>query len=173
MPIETNLEDQLNKFKEQYYQENKKKTFFKNSQKKDCAEKVVQHFSIEQLLQNSIYVKDGTIFIDYPIIKTFIQPNNYYLVMDYIDKVHDYMFTNNKTINIVIDMKSFTITAAQRYMELIKQFCNKYLQNDNYMNRIQTIYVRNSPSVIDVLRNMVSPFVSSNVSEKVVFLKTN
>ena len=173
MPIETNLEDQLNKFKEKYYQENKKKTFFKNSQKKDCAEKVVQHFSIEQLLQNSIYIKDSTIFIDYPIIKTFIQPNNYYLVMDYIDKIHDYMFTNNETINIVIDMKSFTITAAQRYMELIKQFCNKYLQNDNYMNRIQTIYVRNSPSVIDVLRNMVSPFVSSNVSEKVVFLKTN
>ena len=173
MPIETNLEDQLNKFKEQYYQENKKKNFFKSSQKKDCAEKVVQHFSIEQLLQNSIYIKDSTIFIDYPIIKTFIQPNNYYLVMDYIDKIHHYMFTNNETINIVIDMKSFTITAAQRYMELIKQFCNKYLQNDNYMNRIQTIYVRNSPSIIDVIRNMVSPFVSSNVSEKVVFLKQN
>ena len=173
MPIETNLEDQLNKFKEQYYQENKKKTFFKTSQKKDCAEKVVQHFSIEQLLQNSVYINKNTIFIDYPIIKTFIQPNNYYLVMDYIDKIHDYMFTNNETINIVIDMKSFTITAAQRYMELIKQFCNKYLQNDNYMNRIQTIYVRNSPSIIDVIRNMVSPFVSSNVSEKVVFLKQN
>ena len=124
MPIETNLEDQLNKFKEQYYQENKKKTFFKTSQKKDCAEKVVQHFSIEQLLQNSVYINKNTIFIDYPIIKTFIQPNNYYLVMDYIDKIHDYMFTNNETINIVIDMKSFTITAAQRYMELIKQFCN-------------------------------------------------
>ena len=93
--------------------------------------------------------------------------------MDYIDKIHHYMFTNNETINIVIDMKSFTITAAQRYMELIKQFCNKYLQNDNYMNRIQTIYVRNSPSIIDVIRNMVSPFVSSNVSEKVVFLKQN
>ena len=48
MPIETNLEDQLNKFREQYYQENKKNTFFKTSQKNDCAEKVVQHFSIEQ-----------------------------------------------------------------------------------------------------------------------------
>ena len=172
MPIETNLEDKLNKFKEQYYQENKKKTFFKSSQKKDCAEKVVQHFSIEQLLQNSIYVKDSTIFIDNPIIKTFIQPNNYFLTMEYIDKVHHYIFTDYQRINIVIDIKSLTITAAQRYMELIKQFCNKYLQDDNYMKRIQTIYVCNSPSVIDVIRNMFSPFISSNVSEKVVFMKT-
>lgn len=172
MSIPTNLENQLNKFREQYYQENKKKTFFTKSQKKDCAEKVSEHFSVDQLLQNSIYVKESTLFFDYPIIKTFIHPNNYRLVVEHIDKMIQYMVDNYQVFTIVVNMKSFTVTAAQRYMELIKDFCNKYLQNDLYITRIQNIYVHNSPSVIEIIRKMIYPFVSSNVTNKVVFLKT-
>ena len=173
MPIETDLEDQLNKFKEQYYQENKKNTFFKTSQKNDCAEKVVQHFSIEQLLQNSIYVNKSALFFDYPIIKTFIHPNNYHLVITHIDTMIELMVNKYETITIVVNMKSFTVTAAQRYMELIKNFCSKYLQNDLFIKRIENIYVHNSPSVINVIRKMIYPFVKSNVSEKVIFMKSS
>jgi len=173
MPIQSNLEDQLNKFREQYYQENKKKTFFTKSQKKDCAEKVSQHFSVDQLLQNSIYIKESALFFDYPIIKTFIHPNNYSLVVEHIDNMIQYMIENYKTFTIVVNLKSFTITAAQRYMELIKNFCNKYFENDIYLIRIQKIYVHNSPSVIEIIDKMIAPFVKSNVSEKMIFLKTN
>ena len=81
------------------------------------------------------------------------------------------MVNKYETITIVVNMKSFTVTAAQRYMELIKNFCNKYLQNDLFIKRIQNIYVHNSPSVINVIRKMIHPFVKSNVSEKLIFLK--
>ena len=99
------MEDQLNKFREQYYQENKKKTFFTKSQKKDCAEKVSQHFSVDHLLQNSIYVKESTLFFEYPIIKTFIHPNNYSLVVEHIDNMIQYMIENYKTFTMVVNMK--------------------------------------------------------------------
>jgi len=74
MSTPSTLANKLEKFKEQYYQENKKNTFFTKSQKKDCAEKITQHFSVDQLLQNSIYVKESVLFFDYPIIKRFLHP---------------------------------------------------------------------------------------------------
>ena len=63
-----NLEEQLAAYKQKYYDSNKKNTFFKKSQKMDCAKEVSQNFSLQQLLDNSVYVVENTnyIYIDYP-----------------------------------------------------------------------------------------------------------
>jgi hypothetical protein len=171
MSTPSTLANKLEKFKEQYYQENKKKTFFTKSQKKDCAEKITQHFSVDQLLQNSIYVKESVLFFDYPIIKRFLHPTIYQSVIDHIDNHIFNLLTNHEMIDITIDMKSFTVTAAQRYSDLIQLFCSRYLQDEQYVKRIHKIYIHNSPSIIEVLRSMFSHFMSNTAQDKVVFLK--
>ena len=74
-------------------------------------------------------------------------------------------------IDIHVDMDTFTMTAAQRYNELIKTFCSKYLQNEERIKQFKTIYIQNSPSVIEVIRKMFSPFMASSARDKLVFLK--
>ena len=56
------LVNQLTKFREEYYITNKKNVFFKKTQKNDCAEKVTQEFSLEHLLQTSIYINNNVLF---------------------------------------------------------------------------------------------------------------
>ena len=165
------LENQLEQFREDYYNKNKKNTFFKKTQKNDCAEKVTQKFSLKTLLETSIFKKNHILYFNYPIIKTFIHPNIYQSIIDHIDINIKYLLENYNMIEINIDMKSFTVTAAQRYNDLIKLFCNKYLQEDVYVNRIQHIYIHNTPSVIEIIRKMFSPFMSSRASEKLIFFR--
>lgn len=165
------LENKLAKFREEYYNKNKKKTFFKKTQKNDCAEKVTQQFSLNELLEESIFRKEHVIFCNYPVIKTFLHPNIYESIMNHIDTKLIFLLENFNVIDIKIDMKSFTITAAQRYNDLIQCFCKKYLQNENFIQRIQVIYIVNTPSLIEVLRKMFSSFMSSTVNEKIIFLK--
>ena len=68
-------------------------------------------------------------------------------------------------------MKSFTVTAAQRHNEIIKEVCKHYLTNETYIARIEHIYIQNSPAIIDVIRSMFAPFMSSNAHKKITFLK--
>ena len=153
------LENQLAKFREEYYNKNKKKTFFKKTQKNDCAEKITQQFSLNELLEESIFTKEHVIFCNYPVIKTFLHPNIYESIMNYIDTHLNFLLENFTVIDINIDMKSFTITAAQRYNDLIQCFCKKYLQNEFFIQRIHAIYIVNIPSIIEVLRKMFSSFM--------------
>lgn len=165
------LINQLTKFREEYYTKNKKNIFFKSAQKNDCAEKVTQEFSLEHLLQTSIYTHKQVLFFNYPMIKSFIHPGIYNSILAHINHLFYVLLEKHETITIHVDMKSFTVTAAQRHSNLIQQFCNNYLQNDNYVNRIQYIYVQNSPAIIDVIRSMFAPFISSNAREKITFFK--
>lgn len=166
------LVNQLTKFREEYYTKNKKNIFFKSAQKNDCAEKVTQEFALEHLLQTSIYMNNHVLFLNYPIIKTYIYPGVYTSILKHIDKLFNVLIHTYEKINIHIDLKSFTVTAAQRHSELIKEICNRYLHNETYVKRIEQIYIQNSPSIIEVIRSMFSPFISSTVQNKISFISS-
>jgi hypothetical protein len=166
------LVNQLTKFREEYYITNKKNVFFKKTQKNDCAEKVTQQFSLEHLLQTSIYINNNVLFFNYPIIKTYLYPGVYNSIITHSDKLFNVLIQTHETINIHIDLKSFTVTAAQRHNEIIKEVCKHYLTNETYIARIEHIYIQNSPAIIDVIRSMFAPFISSTVQNKISFISS-
>ena len=70
------------------------------------------------------------------------------------------------------NMNTFTITAANRYKELIQMFCEKALQSDSiYHTKLQAIYLYNYPTIIPVLTQLFSAFVDSSARGKVVMVK--
>ena len=130
---------------------------------------------IEQLLINSIYIipNSSFIYIDYPILKNFLCPETYDAVSEHILKLNKIIVKVYGHFNIRVDLKSFTITAAQRYSDLIQKFCGLYLNETEQSNNIQTIQIYNRPTVMEVLLNMFSPFISKESRDKVEFIKQN
>lgn len=165
------LEDQLKMFQKKYYKENKKNIFFKNDQKFDCASKVTEKFTLKELINKSIYIdKEYNIIVSYPLIKTFIHPSIYPNFLDHIEKLTTFVLEKIPSYTIHIDLQSFTITAAERYSGLIKQFCSIYLQKTEYNDTLKNIYIHNPPTVIDIIRTMFSPFMSSSSKDKIIVL---
>ena len=168
----TSLEKQLQDFQEKYYEKNKKATFFKNNQKFDCANEISKNFSLEDLINRSVYIQDNNkIIVHYPIIKTFAHPGIYDKFLAHIDILSEKILSTQPSYDVHVDLYSFTVTAAKRYSDLIKQFCSIYLQKTDYDETIKKIYIHNPPSVIDIVKTMFSPFMSNSSKDKIIVLK--
>ena len=164
------LEEKLTQFREKYYKENTKATFFKNSQKMACAEEITKTFSIEELLFKSISIENNKIIINYPLIKTFINPTIYPNILQHVEYLTNIILSSYEIFEIHLNIQSFTMTAAQRYNELIKDFCHKYLNSD-YEKKLHHIYIQNPPGIIRLLQSMFYPFISESAKTKVIILK--
>ena len=70
---------ELEKLKNNYYTVNKKNSILTKNQKFDCALEIVNNFTIEELLNKSIIIKENTnqVHVSYPLVKNFLHPNNY------------------------------------------------------------------------------------------------
>jgi len=168
-----NLDDQLAKYKGQFYSDNKKNTFFKGKQKLECANEIAKQIPIEKLLNNSIYIIPNCdfIYIDYPMIKQYLCPETYDAISEHMFKLNTIIIKQYGYFNIRVNLKSFTVTAAQRYSDLIKQFCSLYLNDTTQSNSIQSIQIYNRPTVMEMLLNMFSPFINKESRDKVEFVK--
>ncbi len=168
-----NLEEQLAAYRKTYYDSNKKNTIFKKAQKMDCAKQISQNFSLQQLLDKSVYIveKSNFIYIDYPLIKLYLCPETYDYVSDHMLKLNEIILNQHPHFNLRVDLKTFSVTAAQRYRDLIKKFCGLYLNTNEKSNAIKTIEILNRPTIMELLFNMFSGFISKESRDKVVFIK--
>ena len=171
---ENTLQKQLYDFKEKYYKTNKKNIIFKKKQKLNLANEVTKSFTLDELLKQSIVVNEETsqIHILYPIVKSFLHPDNYKIITDYIFTIKESLIIKNKYYEIIINLKSFTITAAERYKELIKIFCNIYLKDERNVNELRYVYIYNAPNIVAILQNMFFPFISDVCKKKFIITTT-
>ena len=171
---ENNISNQIQDLKEKYYNKNGSSFLFKNAQKLECATEIVNNIPINTLLNNTIYIVNNTnqIYIKYEILKSFAAPSVYTMIIEYISNLIELCITNHGTFQLYINMNTFTITAANRYKDLIQMFCEKALQtNSVYHTNLQTIYLYKYPAIIPVLSKLFSTFVDSNAREKVIMVK--
>lgn len=164
------LEEKINQFREKYYSENKKAIFFKNSQKLDCAKEITQKFSVHELLNKSIYIDHDKIMVNYPLIKTFINPTIYSNILQHGEYLICVILSNYPYFEVHLDAQSFTVTAAQRYHNMIKEFLksNKYRQ---YEEKLKHVYIMNPPNILSILKNMFHPFISDSTKNKIIIVK--
>ena len=77
--MSNNLLNDLEKFKASYYADNKKNVIFKGNQKRELTEKMCEEFDINILFSKAAYILQNTnkVYIDYTVLKLFLNPNNY------------------------------------------------------------------------------------------------
>ena len=171
---EDTIANQINDLKAKYYNKNGTSILFKNAQKRDCAVEIVNNIPINRLLRETIYIVENTnhIYIKYEILKSFAAPSVYSMIINRISNLVELCIENHGSFQLYINMNTFTITAANRYKELIQMFCEKALQSDSiYHTKLQAIYLYNYPAIIPVLTQLFSAFVDSSAREKVVMVK--
>lgn len=169
-------DDQIAKLQEQYYHGTSKHRLFKNSQKLECANVVAQNMDITLLLNRCIYIipNKNHIYIDYPKLKTFLCPLIYSQIIDYATQLANECINKHQVFSLHINLQSFTITAAQRYKEIIELFCNKCLKRGaQFQVQLQFIHLYNYPSIIPMLHKMFAPFIDDSARGKLVLEKNN
>ena len=170
------LEREIERTKYEFYSESGKNTFFKKQQKFDCAKHIVDKISLESLLNRTCYAIPDTnmVHIDYTILKTFASPEIFDTICDYIINTFTHIKGQYGVLEVALNFDGFTVSAAERYKELIKVFCNHCFKNNtDFAITITRFMIYNSPNVIDNIKHIVLPFMEENLKPKVIVIAKN
>ena len=154
-----------------YYAQNRKNILFKEKQKQECAVDLLKQVNLQDILNHTIFVIPNSckIFIDYKIFKTFVEPSIYNDVLTRMLELTTYCIANYNTYEVHIDLSAFTITAAQRYKNLIQLYNTNCLKSDTKFSSIlNSMHIYNPPSVIDNIATFLGPFIDSTVKSKIL-----
>jgi hypothetical protein len=164
------LLDKMEKFKSDFLENNGKNTFFKKSQKMDCAKKMCQTFNLEDMIKKTVYIIPGTnkIMFDYTIFKLYACPDNYNNVVDYILKLYDCLLLKYSSFEANVILDSFTISAAERYKGVIQTFCNKCMNSETkYSKLTERMNIYYTPSMMESISTLLKPFIDKDVGERI------
>lgn len=150
-----------------YYDEHGKNMFFKKNQKQDCAEAVCRNIGFDELLQKTSFIIPNTnkVYFDYTVFKVYATPEHFVQIVDYVYQLCLYCSQTYGTYEIHVNLLGFTISAYDRYKEIIRQFCDKCVgPYVTCCETIEALHIHNCPQIIDqvvkVVRPMISPIVS-------------
>lgn len=149
-------------------------SFFKRTDKMNSARMVSSQFNLNQLIESTIFIIPNTnkIYLNYLVFKTYANPENYMYFIEYLLYLFDYVVQTYGTFELHVNIQTFTITAAQRYKEIIELFCAKCLvSNTNYSHVLERMYIYFPPNVMDNIIRIISPLVDKNITNKVVIYK--
>ena len=166
------LENEIDKLKEEFYSSSTKNIFFKKSQKFECANQIMTRLPIEALLHKTcrLILTDANkiIYIDYPIFKSYATPEMFDIISDYIIQVFRDFRSKYGYLEVIVNLDTFTISAFERYKHIIKIFCDKCFQQQNEFSKSLTMFsICNVPNTFDSIKRAISPFMLEEVRSKI------
>jgi len=170
----SNILSKVEELKGIYFENNTKNMLFKKSQKDDCAKYISENIDINLLIEKTVYIIPNTniIVIDYPVFKLFANGDNYTRIIDHIMNLFDYAIKYYGNFEVNYNLESFTVSAAERYVPAVKEFCNRCLtQSTRYSDLMITFRILNTPTVMDMIITIFKPFTEKTVIQKLVLLK--
>ena len=161
------LLQQLENYKNNYYSENSKNIFLKNKQKIECAQVVSSQCNIDELISKTVYLIKNTnkVYIDYPIFKLYAHPSIYKKIIEHTQNILDECIKQYDSFEVHVNLKTFTISAAERYRQIIQDFYDAALsKNTVYYVKIHKVYVYYTPSAIgDIAKLLLNPEILPKV----------
>jgi hypothetical protein len=68
-------------------------------------------------------------------------------------------------------LDSFTISAAERYGGIIKEFCSKCMALETkYSKLTQLMIIYYTPSMVESIATLLKPFIDANVEKRIVLI---
>jgi hypothetical protein len=138
---------------------------------------ILNTFQFNFLLANTVYIlplTDNTIsnriFIDFVNFRKFVNSSNFNEVSDHFIGLIVEILKKHKTVELHLNLKSFSITATEKYKDLVLMFYEKY--QVNYVNCINAVYIYNTPHVFEAIKTIfikLSPLSSTFDFEPVLY----
>lgn len=166
------LVDLMEKYKQNYLDTNGKNSFFKKSQKIDCAKEISQNFSLEDMIKLTIYNIPNTnkVVFDYNVYKLYAHPDNFDIIVNSVIAVYDTVLLTYLKFEVHMLLDSFSISAAERYKGAISAFCNKCMvANTMYASLISNIFIYHTPSMIENISTLLRPFIDQSMNSRIVY----
>jgi hypothetical protein len=164
------LENEIDKLKDEFYSSSSKNLFFKKTQKFECANQIMTKLPIDVLLKNTCIpiLNDKLVYIDYKIFKSYATPELFDLISDYIIGIFNEFRRKNGHLEVAINLDTFTISAFERYKHIINVFCDKCFQQQNEFSKSLTVFsVYNVPNAFESITRIMAPFVVEDVKSKI------
>ena len=164
------LIQEIHKIHNDYYETSKKNFFFKKSQKIESAENIISKIPLDELIQCSIYDIPNTnkLYFDYIVFKMYASPSNYKKIIQYmIVKIQEIIHIYGN-FEMHMNIKSFTVSATERYMDAIRLFCNEcYINDEMFSNSLLQMYIYNTPCGMNTISSMVLKLLSNEIRSKI------
>lgn len=167
------LEKEIESIREEYYSESGKNRIFKKQQKYDCAKQVASQISLDVLLQRTCWIDSKTTYIhvDYPILKTYASPDVFEHISDHVIRACAFVKDQKNEFTVILNFDGFTVSAAERYKNLIEAFCNKcFALNIGLSDSLQKFIICNCPSAMESIKPILGPFMLEEVKAKIVLV---
>jgi hypothetical protein len=164
------LENEIDKLKDEFYSSSSKNIFFKSKQKFECATQIMAKVPLEALLYKTCrYIpSEHLIYIDYTIFKSYATPEIFNTITDYIILVFSEFIQKYGCLEIALNLDTFTVSACERYKTIIQIFCDKcFQQQNNFTHVLRTFRIYNMPSTFETIKQIMSPFLLEEVKAKI------
>lgn len=166
----SNLQQEIAQLQSGFYSETKKNTFFKKQQKYECAKQINSQIPLELLLNQTcrILPHSTKVYIDYPMMKTYASPEIFETIADHVFGTCLLAKQTLGVLEIHLNLDGFTMSAADRYREIIVSFCDKCLRgNIGFAPIMSSFVIYNTPSTIDHIKPLFMPLMLEEVRKKI------
>jgi hypothetical protein len=169
MSDSSDILEKINALKDGFYSENKKNILFKNQQKFDCANTIVQTIDLDVLFNTIIQVKENTFFFNYNIFKTIITPMVYMKFISFIFEINAKTLKDYLTYDVIVDCKGLTMTGVERYKDFISLLSLQGQKNEqNFLQKVTRIMIINPPFMVSNIGKILLPLMDKGVKDKIV-----
>ena len=168
---ETEITNKINELTAQFYSENKKNTLFKNNQKKECANTIIESIGINDLLKRTFFVFPNTnrVFLDYAVFKSYATPDNYSDIVNYVLSLFSFCINQYGSFEAHVNLEGFTLSAAERFKSIINVFINKCLvAKSGFSEKIDKMCIYNTPNTFQSISKLLMPLMDGTVKNKIV-----
>jgi len=166
-----NIVDEVNQYKDNYYESNKKNSFFKEKQKAELTNQITNNFDMQKLMDATTMIIPNTnkVYINYEIFKLYANESNFQTIINDILAKFTSCVQQYKSFECHLNIAGFTTTAAQRYQNAVQLFCDTCLNNNtDHTTDMSTLFIYNTPLVFDTIRKMLNPFIHEEIKKKLV-----
>ena len=163
--------NKINSLKNDYYSENKKNLLFKNGQKFDCANTIVQNMNKEDLFNCIIHINENNLVFNYTMFKTIIHPGIYIDLANYIFHINEQILVNYATYNVMVDIKGLTMTGVERYKDFITVVSLEGQKaKKNFLQKLGKVHIINPPFMIANISKIILPLLDKVIKDRIVIM---
>jgi hypothetical protein len=146
--------NQIQRVKNKYYENNKKHCIFKNSQKLDCTNHVSNNLDLQKMIQCTVFIIPDTnkIYYNYMVFKTYGNETNHLVLYDYVINLITKILEKYETFEFHVNLKTFTISACQRYYGMIT---STFDDNKFFTDKMGKLFVYHTPSIVDQVNRLL------------------
>jgi len=164
------MEERIQEIQTQFYSTSGKNMFFKSAQKMQCAQAVASELTPQILLARTFQHIPNTdrIFVNYPMFKSFMCPETYKLSIDYLLEMGNFIVQTYGTLEVHIDVQSFTPTAAERFKGFIVQIVKECeIRSTSFSVYLARMNIYNCPALADHVARMIWGILPVETSGKI------